>query len=83
MVSFGPGMMVMADNIADLFDQIFPGAQFGQDLPGNGRSFFFLISGGRALVFSFRLMDADVVQIGRRQDNGQIALFLLWPICSA
>ena len=57
-------MMVMADNIADLFDQIFPGAQFGQDLSGNRRAFFLLVAGGRALVFPFRLMDADIVQIG-------------------
>ena len=49
---FLPRMVVMADNIADLLDQIFPGAQFGQDLPGNRRAFFLLVAGGCALVFS-------------------------------
>ena len=55
----------MADDIADLFDQFLPGAQFDQDLPGDGRPQFFLIAGGRALVLSLRLVDADVMQITR------------------
>ena len=69
--------MVVADDIADLVDDGRRRPQFFQNGPGHGRPFQFLVAGGRRIVLSFRFLDADIVEIGRHQDDRQMALFLL------
>ena len=48
----------------------------GEDLPRHGRPFLLLVPGGAALVLPLGLLDADVVEVGGRQDHGQVPAFL-------
>ncbi len=48
-----------------------------------GGTFLFLVLGGCALVFPLRLVDPDIMEIGRRQDHRQVAFFFFAQISSA
>jgi hypothetical protein len=67
--------MVVGDNVAHLIDQVRLSPQFGEDVAGNRGAFFFLIFGLCALIFPLRLVDPDVMEVGRGQDHCRISFF--------
>jgi hypothetical protein len=68
-------MVVMADDVADFGDEVRSCPQFRQNLAGNGRSFFFLIAGGGAVVLALRLLDADIMKVCGGEDHGGVSPF--------